>query len=396
LNHDRIQFGSGKSKESTMNTFGPGGWRRPAFTLIELLVAITVISILVAIILPAVQQAREASRRVQCRNNLKQIGIALQNYIQMRGVYPPGYVYNPKAGAPFMGWSWETMLLPMLDQAPLYNSLSSQLDQGVPASGWVLSQSELSGFRCPSDVGESLVANVDIPGINSSTGQPGATMTAEIGFARSNYFGVAGYWDNAGLATGLNASGTAGVVTAKTFRGTFGENSSILPMQIRDGTSNTIIVGERYSPVAATAVSVTTNSALTTTSDTSGGNCPQNGSSDSTSTDTSISVATESATTGDGIWLAAVSRANSTSGAIVTGQAYVLGDTAASGVPATAVGQNAGVSQRGLTTGFGSLHAGGAFYLLGDGSVRYINDSIDLATYRSLGAINDGGPIFDF
>ncbi len=379
-----------------MNPFAPVGLRRPAFTLIELLVAITVISILIAIILPAVQQAREASRRLQCRNNLKQIGIALSNYIQLRSVYPPGYVYNPIARAPFMGWSWETMLLPMLDQAPLYNSLTSQFDPGVPATGWSLSQSELASFRCPSDVGDSLIAGIDIPTVNSATGQPGVTSTADIAFGRSNYFGVAGYWDNAGVITGLNASGTAGIVSTKTFRGTFGENSSILSGQIRDGSSNTIVVGERYSPVPSSAVSVTTNATTTTTSDTTGGNCPKDGGTETTSPGTTTTVETGSATTGDGIWLAAVSRANSTSGAVVTGQAYVLGDTAASGIPATSLAQNGNQSQRGLTTGFGSLHTGGAFYLMGDGSVRFVNDSIDLATYRSLGAINDGAPIFDF
>ncbi len=380
-----------------MSSLAPVGLRRPAFTLIELMVTIFVISVLVAIILPSVQQAREASRRLQCRNNLKQIGIALNNYIQLRSVYPPGYVYNPNAGAPFMGWSWEAMLLPMLDQAPLYDSLSSQFDQGLPATGWTLSQSALAGFRCPSDVGESLIASVDIPGVNSSTGQPGNTSPSTISFGRSNYFGVAGYWDNAGTLTGLNAAGTAGIVTIKTFRGTFGENSSVLPAQIRDGSSNTIIVGERYSPVASSAISLTTSDTTTTTTGPTGGDCPKSGGSDSTSTGTTTTP-TLSGTTGDGIWVAAVSRANSTSGAVVKGQAYVLGDTAASGVPATAMPQNGNnaQSQRGLTTGFGSVHVSGAFYLLGDGSVRFISDSIDLATYRRLGAINDGGPIFDF
>src|SRR5579864_3321798 len=90
------------------------------FTLIELLVVISIIAVLIALLLPAVQQAREAARRVQCKNNLKQIGTALHNYHAALDVFPPGYV----AGAPYPattnGWSWCALLLPHLDQAPLY------------------------------------------------------------------------------------------------------------------------------------------------------------------------------------------------------------------------------------------------------------------------------------
>ncbi len=365
--------------------------RRQAFTLIELLVVIAIISVLVGLILPAVQNAREAARRVQCRNHLKQIGIALNSYVQLRGVYPPGYVYNPNPGAPFLGWSWQTMLLPMLDQAPLYDKVSSQFELGVPATDWTDSQPLLAVFRCPSDVGDAVVSNVNVAGSNNSYSLPGATTTSPTAFSRSNYFGVAGSWNNAGTLTGLNADGTPGIVTIATFQGTFGENSGIFPAQIQDGSSNTIVVGERYTPVA----SIVSSSPSTTTTS-GGGQCP-NASNTATGTTTTPST-TSLATTGDGIWIAATSRANSTSGAVITGQAYVFGDTAASGVPATAFAQNGnnGQSQRGLTTGFGSLHAGGAFYLFGDGSVRLINDSIDLSIYRNLGTINDGAPRADF
>src|SRR6516225_9974587 len=96
---------------------------RHGFTLIELLVVIAIIAVLVAILLPAVQQAREAARRTQCRNHLKQLGIALHNYHGTCNVFPPGYVSGAIYPATANGWGWCAQLLPQLDQAPLYNSL---------------------------------------------------------------------------------------------------------------------------------------------------------------------------------------------------------------------------------------------------------------------------------
>src|SRR5579872_5730558 len=95
---------------------------RRGFTLIELLVVIAIIAVLVALLLPAVQQAREAARRVQCKNNLKQLGLALHNYHDVTSnTFPPGYVNTNSDG----GWGWMSMLLPHLDQGPLYNMLGS-------------------------------------------------------------------------------------------------------------------------------------------------------------------------------------------------------------------------------------------------------------------------------
>ena len=97
--------------------------RSHGFTLIELLVVIAIIAILIALLLPAVQQAREAARRTQCRNNLKQIGLALHNYHDNFNVFPMGYSdimagNSERHGA---GWSWMSSILPQIDQAPLYN-----------------------------------------------------------------------------------------------------------------------------------------------------------------------------------------------------------------------------------------------------------------------------------
>ncbi len=93
-----------------------------AFTLIELLVVIAIIAVLIALLLPAVQQAREAARRTQCRNQLKQIALAMHNYHDSHTCFPPGQIRMQFAAMPkFRGWGLFVQLLPYFDQAPLYN-----------------------------------------------------------------------------------------------------------------------------------------------------------------------------------------------------------------------------------------------------------------------------------
>src|SRR5262249_1521958 len=96
--------------------------RRPGFTLIELLVVIAIIGVLAALLLPAVQASREQARRAACMNNLKQIGLALANYVNRNGVLPPGYlsVYDPNFQREIgPGWGWASRILPDLEQQPL-------------------------------------------------------------------------------------------------------------------------------------------------------------------------------------------------------------------------------------------------------------------------------------
>ncbi len=179
------------------------------FTLIELLVVIAIIAVLVALLLPAVQQAREAARRAQCRNCLKQIGLALHNYHGSMNAFPSGY-----GGFPFTNqgnlWGWGTMILPYLDQTPLYNALQATTGGtsgvGGAASGFsavmssfspaaTILQTSVPTFRCASDSGISPLT-IPTAGINGCF--PGSTSS----FGRSNYAGVLGssYGNSAGVA----------------------------------------------------------------------------------------------------------------------------------------------------------------------------------------------------
>ncbi len=143
-----------------------GHWRqRSAFTLIELLVVIAIIAVLIALLLPAVQMAREAARRAQCQNNLRQIGLALHNYHQTHGYFPPdgmraGWRDNNWSNEPDRdnNWSMKVFLLPYLDRADVYNAANLDLyANGIPAWNWgndpnsTLRRARLEVFLCPSD-----------------------------------------------------------------------------------------------------------------------------------------------------------------------------------------------------------------------------------------------------
>ncbi len=201
--------------------------KRNAFTLIELLVVIAIIAILVALLLPAVQQAREAARRSSCKNNLKQLGLALHNYHDVHNVFPPAYARSngedPTLGIG-NGWGWGVMLLPNIEEGALYdilnaNTLPFQLivDEGTP--GWdqfMLLKNPISTYRCPSDVAADT---------NIHAGEYGT----------SNYIAVFGSHVDGGLWQGAG-------------NGCMFYNSRIGFRDITDGTSNVIMLGERAGP----------------------------------------------------------------------------------------------------------------------------------------------------
>lgn len=206
--------------------------RRRAFTLIELLVVIAIIALLIALLLPAVQQAREAARRTQCKNNLKQLGVALHNYHDLHGVLPPGWTADIPIG--LNGWAWGASLLPQLEQSTLRNALSYERHVLDPANDRVR-QTILPVFICVSDpypnASDVIVLIPEIkPGYTAMMWHPEERPYL---FAKSNYPGVFG-------TTDIDATPSAG-------DGAFFHNSRLTMGSFLDGLSNTLVVGERTS-----------------------------------------------------------------------------------------------------------------------------------------------------
>jgi prepilin-type N-terminal cleavage/methylation domain-containing protein len=203
------------------------------FTLIELLVAIAIIGVLAALLLPAIQSAREAARRTQCRSHLKQIGLALHNYHDSFGRFPPNLVIDWESiridgSIPPRGyWTWSARILPYLDQAPLYAQVdwNKSQDYDCVELAPVMGQ-RLPGFECPSDPHAGKV-------ITEQDLEPCRSYTSSF----TSYFGVRG-----------DARGESYVVPR--FRtpgnGAFPDpNSNRRDRDFTDGMSNTLMVGER-------------------------------------------------------------------------------------------------------------------------------------------------------
>lgn len=218
--------------------------RRRGFTLVELLVVIAIIGILIALLLPAVQAAREAARRSQCSNNLKQIGLALQNYHDTFKSFPPAWILSRGGASPANGdgypqWGWGAMILPFMEQQALHDGLnvgkSHLADIAATPAGVALIQTPIAGYRCPSDTG---------PELNSGR-KPDAPFDA-IEPALGNYVGANTSWagDLTRQVRGTKTS-PGWVSNWDDERGVFIENTATRMRDITDGTSNTIAVGER-------------------------------------------------------------------------------------------------------------------------------------------------------
>jgi prepilin-type N-terminal cleavage/methylation domain-containing protein/prepilin-type processing-associated H-X9-DG protein len=201
--------------------------RGRGFTLIELLVVMTVISGLIALLLPAVQAAREAARRVQCLNNLKQVGLALQNYHEGAGTFPMGYVARSRfvdgASDTAPGWGWATMILPQLEQGPLFSAVNCGLSVEAPQNATVI-RSMITTYLCPSDLAHGPAPVTDAAGNVLTTAAP------------SSYAACVG-GNETDTATGIHQDGLG--------TGAFFRNSRIRLADITDGTSQTITVVER-------------------------------------------------------------------------------------------------------------------------------------------------------
>lgn len=327
------------------------GTGKRGFTLIELLVVIAIIAILVALLLPAVQQAREAARRTQCKNNLKQIGLALHNYHDTYRAFPPGRTRNTYSGI-VSAWytgniAWLPRILPQMEQGNIFQTIDWDLGRGTSATdghGGVNGANPtgarrqiIPAFRCPSDPGSGRIPWVTQAGVAVT----GATPNA--GYASTNYVAAVGD------ATRLNANPP----------GLFGQNTRRQMRDISDGTSNTLIVSETVIGFYRLSVNDSGNRSLC-----NAGNKDTNSSRQA-------------------------------------GYSWFYSYFPQAAFFSSFVGPNSkeydcGVNSDRVNQAARSVHTGGVQGLLADGSVRFFSENIDLQTWRSLGNIADGQVVGEF
>jgi len=286
---------------------------RKAFSLVELLVVIAIIAILISLVLPAVQAARESSRAVQCKSNLRQIGLALHNYHGVHGGFPSAFLGEADLWRP--SWTWTVFLLPYVEQSGLFDELSVATAEFGTGAMWAgapdaATEAVLAVYVCPADTG---------PDRNHR----------KSGYAKSSYHGVLGN------ETQLVCSQPILIRQ----NGVLYVNSRVSLAAITDGSSHTLAVGE---------------------------------------------CRLDSGPTGrrGAIWAGMRG---------ATGSTLWLSDTVwwANAEPDWRIngpGEQA----------FSSRHPGGVHFVLGDGAVRLVADTIDGSTLACLAARNDGEPIGDF
>ncbi len=346
-------------------------WRQRGFTLIELLVVIAIIAVLIALLLPAVQQAREAARRSQCKNNLKQIGLALHNYHDSHRVFPPAYIgavgtagtafgisYPDDNGNGPSGFGWGTLILPQLEQSSTYNSLNFSLPCWAPQHA-AAAKAMLPMFLCPSATGGSDGFVVERWTVGSS-----ANPKVPVPFSPPLFFAHSHYITNAGTHQPWGRSPAYSIdfaipepilVTGKLVsqEGPFYRNSKIRIADVTDGLSSTVFIGEHSSVLSNKTWYGTVPYGTT---------CPK------------------------GTWPSDCNSAGCLVGA------HSGPDT--HDHPQVII--HAPNHPFGHTDEMYSEHAGGAHVLLGDGSVRFISEYIDGFVWVGLSTRNGGEVIGEY
>jgi prepilin-type N-terminal cleavage/methylation domain-containing protein len=207
---------------------------RRGFTLIELLVVIAIIAVLIALLLPAVQAAREAARRAQCANNLKQIGLALHNYHDAVGAFPPGYLSkpDPMGDNSGPGWGWAAMILPQIEQSALFSAINFTQPIEAPANA-TARLTKVNTYICPSDAYfQPQFTVVDDGTSNTTLGNPICDV------ASSDYVGCFGKGD------------VSDIPGRDLGEGLLFRNRSVRIAEVLDGTSQTLAAGEKHQILA--------------------------------------------------------------------------------------------------------------------------------------------------
>jgi len=349
--------------------------RRDGFTLVELLVVIAIIGVLVGLLLPAVQAAREAARRMQCSNNLKQIGLAIHNYHSAYKAIPAMRDRHDNVNPAISNWntqnySWSARILPFIEETALYERIDFSIHQWWAGSpplnrNWnEANPTVVSAFRCPSEPGTG--ASI----WNDSTSVRHAGIASHIDWAPTNYFASNGpdsrlRWNGQGVGffdcIRSNANNN-NRTTYRKFR------------DILDGLSNTVAVAEGVIGHPRIQVNSTMRGARGYREQTTGavGNlivtandngCPLTGNPDANSTRARGNT-----------WLRGYQASEVAFNTLMT--------------PNSKLFDCGGNSDRNMYAAR-SLHTGGVQVLMGDGSVKFVTDSVEFLLWRAVGGIGD-------
>lgn len=308
---------------------------RSGFTLVELLVVIAIIGILIALLLPAVQAAREAARRSQCTNNLKQLALAIHNYHDVHKVFPPGFLATDGARDDINGFGWGTFLLAFTEQKPLldeldttHRSLSVVLDDDLD-----LTRTIIETHLCPSD-------KVPKNTVNTHGDQDMTSNGSQKDVGYSSYVGMKGWINEDTLNMPKNNAQREGI-------GVFYQNSDVRFSDISDGTSNVLALGERR---------------------TGGTGYPGMGS----------------------VWIGSLYPDGDANKAVFRNLARTNTPSGGSADHALDSPPGSGGNRKRACR---SWHPGGANFALSDGSIHFLSSTIDMETYARLAARQDGVPV---
>ncbi len=340
---------------------------RRGFTLIELLVVIAIIGILIALLLPAVQAAREAGRRAQCTNNLKQIGLALHNYVSTFSVLPFGKGLNYPGASAYARWSAHSQLLLFIEQGNVFNSINFSLAPETPGMAGDVPfmpayqntnrenatscRVQISAFLCPSDASSSLLG--EWPGGN-------------------NYLGNLQSW-----ACDLSESVPSTVAPAEQMQGIFYYQSAVRMADITDGLSSTAFFSEKIKG---------------------------NDKNDSDSRSDSMIMSGSISLVPDGVTATyqacqALNPLTSTRLTRRQGMSWVMGEmcctsynhvTTPNGKTCAGTGFPGSMANMPMQVPPSSQHPGGVNVMMGDGSVRFVKNGVAMATWRALGTRSGG------
>jgi prepilin-type N-terminal cleavage/methylation domain-containing protein/prepilin-type processing-associated H-X9-DG protein len=354
----------------------------PGFTLVELLVVIAIIGILVALLLPAIQSAREAARRTQCQNNLKNIALAVLNYESTKGELPIGSI-NAKAERQ-SGLGWPVQILPYVEESTVSEEAIAQYKAIGDAYSESPAMATLNGlllpmYLCPSD-GDIRTAREKFGGTALALARKGMSYCGVTG----SYFARTGICPPNRTAGNFCVFGGTALFGPNNYDGLIVQDWPVSLKQVTDGTSKTLLIGERWYQMRAWMIGAYWTPPLNATS--TGGDSRRPG------------VPTSTSLEGPQPNTAFFASKNLSDKVPINHNVYTgcyidhqndLGDRPMlpNSVPRT-------LSVNDLP--FASFHTGGANFSYGDGSVKFLPDEIDIKLYLALGSRNGDETVSDF